>query len=77
MKDPSLRTHICGRLLISDAVGTGFAGVHEERHVGEAVAVVRVAATPEALVHEEFDLLLDLRGEVVAKIQVDWIVLSS
>ena len=53
-------THIRCRLLIPDAVGAGFASVHEERHVGEAVTVVGVAAASEALVHEELDLLLDL-----------------
>lgn len=47
-------------MLISDTVRTGFASVHEERHVGEAVAVVGVAAASDALVHEELDLLLDL-----------------
>ena len=47
-------------MLIPDAVGAGFASVHEERHVGEAVTVVGVAAASEALVHEELDLLLDL-----------------
>ena len=59
------KTHICGRLLFSDAVRAGLAGVHEERHVGEAVAVVGVAAASDALVHEELDLLLDLREELI------------
>ena len=47
-------------MLVPDAVRAGLAGVHEERHVGEAVAVVGVAAASDALVHEELDLLLDL-----------------
>ena len=54
------RTHIGGGLLVADAVGAGLAGVHEERHVGEAVAVVGVAAATDALVHQELDLLLNL-----------------
>ena len=53
-------THIGGGLLVADAVGAGLAGVHEERHVGEAVAVVGVAAATDALVHQELDLLLNL-----------------
>ena len=52
-------------MLVPDAVRAGLAGVHEERHVGEAVAVVGVAAAPDALVHEELDLLLDLREELI------------
>ena len=52
--------HIGGGLLVADAVGAGLAGVHEERHVGEAVAVVGVAAAADALVHQELDLLLNL-----------------
>ena len=54
--------HIGGGLLVADAVGAGLAGVHEERHVGEAVAVVGVAAATDALVHQELDLLLNLMG---------------
>ena len=56
------KTHICGCLLVPDAVRAGLASVHEERHVGEAVAVVGVASASDALVHEELDLLLDLRN---------------
>jgi hypothetical protein len=51
-------------VLVSHAVRSRLARVHEEGHVRKAVAVVRVAATAEALVHKELDLLLNLVQEI-------------
>ena len=66
------QAHIGGGLLVADAVGAGLAGVHEERHVGEAVAVVGVAAAPDALVHQELDLLLHLLLRLYWYLEVAW-----